>query len=399
MGIQFVSEQCFARIRGQGGRSNKSKPDKGKTGFATRRFSAREILLEAVRADGHCPHVAQPQPPTVHYGLPAKLLLTWYDWLEQQALQTRVQTASRGKIRQRADTPILIAAVASYPGPVDESNELYVRWRQLALEFFQEKYGERLISVLEHADEQYGHLHAFAGNNGASVKPLHSGHAPKLRALAAGAGKREQNQAYKNGTAAYQEDFYRMVGSPAGLLRFGPRRARKTRDEWQADQEQHRRMALALIERDKAEKDRQAAEVARISVEQELATFEWDKLEFDRLRRTHEEEVQRHSDWVLTERERLEQVDATLRKSRRALEKALLQAKSMQQALGEAAADIIGHADPQLRKVVESRLSPFFPQLQTLLGTDSRKGQPQSETDLLGELLGALEAFETPVVL
>lgn len=393
MGFQFVSEQCYSRVRGQqsavasGGRAQKTQPQR----CARTRFSAREILQEALRLEGHCPHVASPQPPREHYGLPAQLLMAWYDTLEQRAQQTRVQTAARGWIQQRADTPILLAAVASYPGPANDDEPLYVRWREHTVAFFRERYGKHLVSILEHVDEANGHLHALVAKEGASVKTLHSGHAAKLQALAAGHSAREQHRAYRSGTRAYQEEFYQKVGLPSGLLRFGPRRARKTRAEYLADQEQQRRLAQALLEKEKAEREKDAAEAARRAAERDLAAFEWDKLEFDRIRREQAEHARRDKEWVLLEADRLQQEGIRLREEKRTARQAESRAKALQQALGEAAAAIIDQADPALRKVIEARLLRFFPRLAQLRDKKppSEPGLPRAE--LLLQLAEALE--------
>ena len=95
-----------------------------------------------------------------------------------------------------------------------------------------QRYGPHLVSVLEHVDEAHGHVHALVANRGASVKPLHAGHAAAMKLV----GPKPRSDAYKAAERTLQDEFHAQVAGPCGLARVGPRRRRLTRAEWQTDQ-------------------------------------------------------------------------------------------------------------------------------------------------------------------
>jgi hypothetical protein len=229
-GFQFFREECFSRVRAQGAPSTRT----GKPARSRRppgRLSAMDIIAEAARYAGATPHVAAPQPPRVLYGLGPDDLQVWYARLCVLADAQRTPVGNRLR-KQRVDTPILLGAVASFPQPANESNCAYVEWRDRTLAFFRQRYGANLVCVLEHVDEAHGHLHALVANQGASVKPLHAGHAAAMKLT----GPKPRSQAYKAAERGLQDEFHVQVAGPCGLARVGPRRRRLTRAEWQIDQ-------------------------------------------------------------------------------------------------------------------------------------------------------------------
>lgn len=242
MGFQFIREECYATIRSQAAPSGKH----GKARTGRGKLSAREVIAEAIRADGAAPHVSAPQPPRSIYGLEANELPLWLDQIESMALDVKVPT-SHGERRQRSDTPILLGVVASYPAKADETDPLYILWRKKTVEFFKQRYGSALISVLEHTDENFGHLHAEITNRGMSVKSLHAGHSAMLDSAKRGETKKIQSDAYKKGARKLQDDFYKLVGVESGLARIGPNKRRKTRSEWQAEKQSNLASAIGLL--------------------------------------------------------------------------------------------------------------------------------------------------------
>lgn len=249
MGFQFIREECYAKVRSQGAPTGK----KGNARRQRGKISAREAIAEACRLPNASPHVAEPLLPRCLAGLQADELPIWLEQLEDCARAVMVKS-SRGMRRQRSDTPILIGTVASYPAKANDNDPLYVQWREKTLAFLTARYGTKLISVLEHTDEPYGHVHAFVSDAGRTVKPFHAGHAASLLAAGSGAPKKAQSEAYKGGVRKLQDDFFLQVGSQTGLARIGPRKLRKTRLEWQAQKTNNRVVALALL---KGEEERE----------------------------------------------------------------------------------------------------------------------------------------------
>ncbi|WP_167600744.1 plasmid recombination protein [Celeribacter sp. HF31] len=158
------------------------------------------------------------------------------------------KTANRGI---RKDRHTLLTAVASYPlltGQVAEGSPdrmAYERWIDLNLKWLRDQFGERLVSVVEHVDEEHPHLHAF-------ILPLDDPDCMARRLNPAWKAKEETealakvngqsakeavklgNRAYKETGRDLQDGYYAKVGLPAGLTRTGPKRERLSRQQWKA---------------------------------------------------------------------------------------------------------------------------------------------------------------------
>lgn len=221
-GYQFIHVESYAR-----------KAGKGKAGG----LSVRDVVAEAGREAGNCPHVDQPQPPAVLFGSLDQVeheVNTWADSM----------TDTKGR-KLRADGLCLLAGVISLPR---EEEKHWNRFRKGAMEYLQQTYGERLKAVVEHQDEAHPHLHFYVVPKlGERFETIHQGKAAAARARADGEAKGEQNRAYKEAMRAYQDDFSKKVGQPFGLTRLGPGRRRLSRVAWQAEQKQAK--ALAEVER------------------------------------------------------------------------------------------------------------------------------------------------------
>lgn len=184
------------------------------------RWSASEIVGEALRRPANCAHVLGSSPPIHHFGVQLQNLKRFVLELEKKSKAITVPTA-RGRRRQRSDTPILIGIVLSLPMPPSERESVQVQeWIRKAVEWLRERYGDdRLVCVLEHVDEKCVHLHAYVHNRGASVKPLMAGHQAVQAAKAAGRPRNALGKAYRAGTSLLQDLFYEAVSRPLGMLR------------------------------------------------------------------------------------------------------------------------------------------------------------------------------------
>ena len=250
-GYQFIREECYAKVRGQGaptGISGKARD----TGSG--KLSAKQVIAEAIRNEHAAPHVKAPEPPRCIYGEPADKLMTWYDELAVKAGEVTTMTAAGVKKRQRVDVPIMMGVVASYPGKADDDDAAYVAWRDSTLRFMQERYGDQLVSVLEHKDEEHGHVHAIVANDGKPIKPSHAGFSAMQKAAAEGEPKKMQSIAYQEGCRALQDVFFDQVASKVGLARLGPKKRRLTRREWHAEQQANAAIAKAHASAQAAQK-------------------------------------------------------------------------------------------------------------------------------------------------
>lgn len=223
MAYQFLHIEGYAREGSQQGKG-------------PRKWSAREIAAEAMREPDACPHVEQPQPPTVLYGC-----------TPVEAVQQAEEWASAAKDAQgrklRRDGLALAAGVVSLPA---EQRHDWPRFRAATVAWLKQQYGKRLRSVIEHTDEEHPHLHFYAiPLNGERFEVLHAGRAAAAEAAKAGKAKGAQNAAYKAAMTAWQDEFYDSVSAGFGLARTGPKRQRLTRAQWQARKAQLRADAQA----------------------------------------------------------------------------------------------------------------------------------------------------------
>lgn len=223
MAYQFLHVEGYARQGSQ----------QGKT---PRKWSAREIAAEAMREPDACPHVEQPQPPTVLHGCtPAEAAKQAEDW---------ANTASDAQGRRlRRDGLCLLAGVVSLPS--DRAAD-WPQYRAATVAWLREQYGERLRSVVEHTDEAHPHLHFYCVPlPGERFEVLHPGRLAAAKKAQQGAKKGAQNAAYKAAMVAWQDDFAASVAANFGLARLGPGRRRLSRKAWQAEQAQARALAVA----------------------------------------------------------------------------------------------------------------------------------------------------------
>lgn len=211
MGPQFVHVDVYAR-----------KVAKGKKTART----AREIVSEAVREENHIHHLDEPQDPVLLFGEQPDTVLD----AAEAAVEGEKDALGR---KIRTDRPVLLAGAASFPlrwEEIDDDKKKadYDKWVDLTLGFLKQEYGQNLMSVLEHTDEDRPHVHFYAvAPKVSETKELHPGHAE-----AKGLQGAEAMGAYKRGCREFQDRFWLSVGLPVGLTREGPKRNRLTRGEW-----------------------------------------------------------------------------------------------------------------------------------------------------------------------
>jgi len=213
---QFFHENAYARVA-----AAKSK------------WTASDIVAEALRVPKNCAHVRNVLPPIHHYGVELSKLQSLLTEIEEMSTKTEVLTSKLGLRKQRSDTPIVLAAVFSIPHhPRDRSIPFCVAWRERTINWIRRHYGDdRIMCILEHIDEDHQHLHVLVHNFGASVKPRMAGHTAVQEAREAGIEKKDLGEAYRAGYVALQDAYWTAVSAPVGMARLSPnprpRRSRK----------------------------------------------------------------------------------------------------------------------------------------------------------------------------
>lgn len=241
MAFQFIHVSVYAREK------PKKKPRSG-TGGQDRKWTIRDIACEVEREPDHSPHVAKPLEPTVIYGIKASEAVA-----EAERRAEASKDVNGRKIRK--DTPIALAGVASHPATVGQLVDPavrrdYERWRRDTLEYLKGKYGDKLLSVVEHLDEEHPHVHYYAvpeAGSGLNAKNLHDG----FYAARGAKDAKEQRRLYCEGMRSLQDEYFKQVGSRHGHARLGPRRRRMKRSEWLREQEQLQKLST-LVRRAKS---------------------------------------------------------------------------------------------------------------------------------------------------
>jgi Fe-S cluster assembly scaffold protein SufB len=193
------------------------------------------ITREGARIPGAANHIKYPRAPKLLYGCSP---------LEAGRLATeRADQAydhGRRRRRLRRDGIALLAAVASYPVPrhVVENDSAeqatYRRWSKMTLDWTIEVFGEHLLSVVEHADENFLHLHYYVvpklrPDGRLDLHEIHPGRRAKRDAAEVNACKKYQDAAYRSAMARWQDDYWYEVSRNFGHGRYGPKRARVSR--------------------------------------------------------------------------------------------------------------------------------------------------------------------------
>jgi hypothetical protein len=213
---QFYSERIYARA---------SRPVEArlrKAAAESRTWTAREIVAEILRDSGHSAHIgSKAKSPVSIYGYAPQRLHDYVDALETLASRQTESYVRRGKQHERvmkSTTPILLAAVASYPEPNMEDTPERRQWIGLVIEAAKARWGKRLRSVIAHVDETFFHVHILADNAGRPVKGMHMGHA----AAAAEPVTSRKGEAYRLGCTAVQDWYSKHIAGPLGWARMSP---------------------------------------------------------------------------------------------------------------------------------------------------------------------------------
>jgi heat shock protein HspQ len=245
-GYQFAHKQTYSR---KGNKSNRSSTD---------------VLFENSRVPGNHPHVDNAKLPNLILGIdPADVIAK----IDQRIEQAKVQLRFTGK-RIQVNTHILDGSVYSYPLKTsqleiadDATRKEYLKWRELACEFAikdAEKSGMEVLSIVEHTDEPYPHIHVLSipkltkDNPRLDAKHCHVGHVAGQQAYdstlkqaksqglnikdATKSATNAQTSASKDAMRGWQDKYHEQVGSRTGMARLGPARARMPTAEWKKTQ-------------------------------------------------------------------------------------------------------------------------------------------------------------------
>ncbi|WP_299147225.1 plasmid recombination protein [uncultured Tateyamaria sp.] len=223
--------------------------------------SVQQVLDEAAREPEFSIHVESPMPPKIIYGLTPQEVREKHDEIiDAGYVEATLKDGTVARRGIRKDRHTLLTAVASYPLLTAQvadnaaARDEYERWVELNVRWLKDTFGDRLVSVIEHMDEEHPHIHAFIlplGDTSCSARHLNPAWQVKEEAEAlARESNKPAKEAVKLGNLAYrargrelQDQYFEEVGLPAGLTRVGPKRERLSREQWKQRKEQARRDA------------------------------------------------------------------------------------------------------------------------------------------------------------
>ena len=258
MGQKTMSGYQFAHVDGYGRKGGKN----GKT--KERVLSMSEIAAEAERHPDAIPHIENPKPPILLFGvMPSVVVKEAEEWAK-----TAKDAIGR---KLRIDGMCMDAGVVSFPADrIDE----WPAYRDEAIEWLKKKYGDNLKSIVEHTDEPYPHFHFYVvPKKGEKFESIHEGYAA-MNAVPKDAPRIDRKHAFGVAMKGWQDEVYLAFGMKYGLARTGPRRGRLTRAEWKERQAVAVQIAdlMRKATDQKAEAELQAAAVLQ-SAEQQAAAL------------------------------------------------------------------------------------------------------------------------------
>ncbi|ELK3506786.1 TPA: hypothetical protein ACR599_005828 [Klebsiella variicola] len=221
MSYQFIHIEDYSRTIAK----KKKNDGKEKYNKETKGRSVRDIIAEAKREIGNCPHVENPKDPILLFGVDLdEVEKLAYEYHENTKL-----TDKNGKEKKlRSDANILLAGVVSLNR---ENEDIWDEYKKDAIAFLSNKYGKKLVSVIEHTDEENPHFHFYViQEQGKRFDLIHDG----KKALFENRDKKkhDQNIAYLNAMREMQERFWKVVSANYGLSKDGPKRQRLSRKDY-----------------------------------------------------------------------------------------------------------------------------------------------------------------------
>lgn len=191
----------------------------------TKGRNVSDVINEVKRKPGFCDHVENPEEPTILYGVSPDEV----ENLAQSYFDNTKLTDSLGRPRAlRKDANVLLAGVISL------NNEVSMIWddyKESSIKWLKEKYGDQLVSVVEHTDEGHPHLHFYCvQKHGERFDSLHDG--KKAFAEVGGKIQHKKEKAFKEAMRTFQEDFFLKVAAGYGLMKTGPKRQRLSNEDY-----------------------------------------------------------------------------------------------------------------------------------------------------------------------
>jgi hypothetical protein len=183
--------------------------------------SSGDLLAEADRAVGACPHVTNPAPVAWHVGSAETVKAA----IERHMESPEKLTMKTGQVvnrKRRKDSRALTAGILSWPDSWIQVKKdraqfkLMQQWIFDCFAWLKSRYGDRLKGVCFHQDESHPHMHFFVVGE---CQKYHPGLAAEIINGKRISDRGERLVAYKSGLKSWLDDFQAQVGKQSNLER------------------------------------------------------------------------------------------------------------------------------------------------------------------------------------
>lgn len=221
-GYQYAHKDWYSKTGAKKQRSNTTYHGT----YRGKGWSASDVLAEALRVEGHCNHVKNPQPPNILHGSKDAVLRAIDAWEQSKQVTVKLKDGTTRTRGPRSDSPRMAGGVISFPR---ERMDEWPAYRDKAIAMLQEEHGERFRLAVEHAeDENHPHLHFYlVAEPGEDFGVVHAGYAASRKAR--GEDGNHVGKAFKDAMRAWQDKVHTKLSADFNLARLGPKRERTDR--------------------------------------------------------------------------------------------------------------------------------------------------------------------------
>lgn len=208
------------------------------------------VLSEMKREDGFTKHLDAIHAPITLYGSTDALERS----IERYEAEHKTIDKNGKEKKLRKDACILLAGVVS----LDRGDEeIWDDYKNKAIEYLKNKYGDDLKCVVEHTDETNPHFHFYVVSTpGKDLNLLHDGK-KAVSKLDPEQKKKNHLAVYTKAMVEFQDDFYIKVSNKFGLTRTGeePRERYSSRPDYLRFKKRQQEKLNTLANIEKFEKD------------------------------------------------------------------------------------------------------------------------------------------------
>lgn len=205
---------------------------------------AIDNIKEGLRIPGHCPHVKNPEPPTIILGNPENFIDEIQD-LKQTTKRRVEQKTKKGELKTierkiRDNERIVLFGIFSFPRKWSEDNPRLKReCQEEAIEKLKLMYGDQLKVVLFHDDEAEPHVHFWVVPDDLKIENVCRAAAAEKKFDVSNKKdtRKERDEIRLHAMQDYQTEWHRDVFGKYGLVKEGPKRRRMSRVSYLAEKE------------------------------------------------------------------------------------------------------------------------------------------------------------------